>query len=236
MGLYLITPPAAEPVSLVDAKAWLRVSFTNDDTLISSLITAARFYAENYLNRQLVTATWELRNDIFPIYSYLQFPFPYYQVQNAAYGYGYNWSNYLQNPNLGILDIPNYKRERLPNWGNIVFPRPPLQSVTSIKYLDPDGTLQTWAGTNYQTVTGIEPGYVKPLVALPAVKDNTPEAVRYQYTCGYGAAADVPAPITVAIKLLVGAWYDNRQPTELGKALDQAVHALLDQYRFWGFN
>ena len=43
--------PTAEPVTLTEAKAWLRVSTTDDDTLINALITAARQFGEKYCNR-----------------------------------------------------------------------------------------------------------------------------------------------------------------------------------------
>lgn len=46
MPLQLLTPPTAEPVSLVEAKLHLRVDFNDDDALITSLITAARQAAE----------------------------------------------------------------------------------------------------------------------------------------------------------------------------------------------
>ena len=66
MPYVLITPPAAEPVTLADAKLHLRVDVTDDDTLISSLITAARMQAETITQRQFVTATWQLVLDAFP--------------------------------------------------------------------------------------------------------------------------------------------------------------------------
>jgi uncharacterized phiE125 gp8 family phage protein len=66
MPLQLITPPTEEPVSLAEAKAHLRVDFSDDDSLITSLIAAARQAAETLTGRQLTTARWKQILDGFP--------------------------------------------------------------------------------------------------------------------------------------------------------------------------
>lgn len=65
-GLVLVTPPAEEPVSLAEAKLYLRVDHTEEDALISALILTAREYVEMYTRRQLVTASWRLTLDCWP--------------------------------------------------------------------------------------------------------------------------------------------------------------------------
>lgn len=74
MGLKLITPPAAEPVLLADAKLHLRVDVSDDDTLITALIQAAREACEHEIGRSLITQTWELALDVFP--DAIRLPFP----------------------------------------------------------------------------------------------------------------------------------------------------------------
>ena len=66
MPLQLVTPPSEEPVSLIEAKLHLRVDFDEDDTLIASLISAARQAAETLTGRQFVNARWKLVLDGFP--------------------------------------------------------------------------------------------------------------------------------------------------------------------------
>lgn len=66
MGLKLITAPSVEPLTLADAKLHLRVDGTDEDALITSLIVAARQYAEHLTERSLITQTWELAIDAFP--------------------------------------------------------------------------------------------------------------------------------------------------------------------------
>lgn len=58
--------PIAEPVTLAEAKLWARVDITDDDTLITSLITAAREYVEEVTKRQVMTATYTMGIDMFP--------------------------------------------------------------------------------------------------------------------------------------------------------------------------
>jgi uncharacterized phiE125 gp8 family phage protein len=60
------TPPAVEPVTLAEAKAHLRVDTSDDDTYIGALITAAREWCEQYLDRTLVHTQWVMRFDKFP--------------------------------------------------------------------------------------------------------------------------------------------------------------------------
>ena len=60
------TAPAVEPVTLSEAKAHLRVDTSDDDTYIGTLITAAREWVEQYLDRTLVHTQWVMRFDRFP--------------------------------------------------------------------------------------------------------------------------------------------------------------------------
>ena len=63
MPSVLVEGPATEPVSLTEAKLHLRVDGTDEDTLISALIVAARQEAEAYTRRALVTQTWRYTCD-----------------------------------------------------------------------------------------------------------------------------------------------------------------------------
>lgn len=60
-----ITPPAIEPISLVDAKSHLRVTDNSEDTLISLFIKSARESAEHRTGRSLINQTLEVAFDYF---------------------------------------------------------------------------------------------------------------------------------------------------------------------------
>jgi len=69
MGLKLITPPQAEPISLEEAKKHLRVDHSYDDDYIESLISVVRMAVDGkdgWVGRALVEQTWELHLDQFP--------------------------------------------------------------------------------------------------------------------------------------------------------------------------
>lgn len=51
---------STEPVTLAEAKNWLRIDNTDDDTRITSLITAARRRAEQYMRRDVIAKNREV--------------------------------------------------------------------------------------------------------------------------------------------------------------------------------
>lgn len=74
MALVPISGPTAEPVSLAEAKAHLRVSGTSEDLLIASLITAARVHLELALSCAFITQTWSWFLDAWPQRMRLELP------------------------------------------------------------------------------------------------------------------------------------------------------------------
>lgn len=119
-----------------------------------------------------------------------------------------------------------------------VLRKAPIQSVTSIKYLDgTTGVEQTLDPADYLLDNASEPGYVVPGYgkAWPA-SFAVPNAVRCRYVCGYGNAAAVPQAIKQWMLLAVGTMYAQRETAIAGQIAsipDRFWSGLLDPYRLY---
>lgn len=185
MPLALVTPPTEEPVSLPNAKSHLRVTSSDEDSLIDNLIRGAREWVENFTERALVTQTWDYTLDGFAT-------------------------------------------------DEIVIPRPPLQSVTSIKYIDPDGVEQTLATSEYVVDTAAARGIVCLAYgkAWPSTRVQA-NAVTIRFVAGYGAAAAVPAPIKAACLLMIGELFARREHALVGAPI--VVVPVSAEYLLWPY-
>jgi uncharacterized phiE125 gp8 family phage protein len=74
MALQRIVEPDVEPVTVDEVKAYCRVSDSAEDAVFGVLIAAARDMAQNELRRSLITQTWQLTLDAFPVAFELQYP------------------------------------------------------------------------------------------------------------------------------------------------------------------
>jgi uncharacterized phiE125 gp8 family phage protein len=125
-----------------------------------------------------------------------------------------------------------------PETGYKVELKGPLQSVTSVKYLDTNGTQQTLSSILY-IVDLVNPGLVPAYaVSWPVVRAQ-PNAVEIAYIAGYGNAAAVPEPIKDAIRFIIGQWevFQNSiegvvRPFTIPNAAKQLLDNYVD-YREW---
>lgn len=108
--------------------------------------------------------------------------------------------------------------EAWPTGDEIEIPKPPLQSVSSVVYLDEAGASTTWASSNYIVDADSPRGRVVlannkswPTETLYAVNP-----IQITFVAGYGLAAAVPAQLKHCIKLLIGHWYEHREGTITG--------------------
>lgn len=66
MAAILLSTPALEPVSVAEAKSYLRVETGDDDAVIASLIAAARSHVEAMTRRAMIAQTWRTVLDAWP--------------------------------------------------------------------------------------------------------------------------------------------------------------------------
>lgn len=62
-GLSVVSGPASEPVTVSEVKSHARINTSDDDTLISTYISAARILFERWTSRSVVATTWKMTLD-----------------------------------------------------------------------------------------------------------------------------------------------------------------------------
>lgn len=183
VGKTRVTPPAYAPLSIGDAKAYLRDVDASEDPIIEALIASGVEWAEEYTRRAFITQTWD---EVF--------------------------DNFADSMTLH---------------------RSPLQSVTSVSYIDEAGATQVLATSVYTVDTTSTPGRITRAhnQTWPSVQ-SVPGAVTIRYVAGYVSADSppvdaVPAAISLALRQWVQAMYDDRS----GASVPQRVYDLLGPYR-----
>ena len=99
----------------------------------------------------------------------------------------------------------------------IELPMRPIQSISSVSYVDTDGNTQTLAASGYQfDATGrLKPSYGN-------TWPNTQEgygAVTVTYIAGATHAGNVPNDIKHAMKLIIGSFEQNREDHLIGTTI-----------------
>lgn len=216
-ALVQLVAPTVEPVQLDEAKLWARIDTTADDQLVTGLIRGARHYAENFTRRQFCIATWKMAMDSFytgPVsgaYDDLRLSQPQAIGATPFGSPGYRW--------LTAIRIP----------------LPPLQSVTSLTYVDTDGVTQTLDPSQYTVDNLSETGRITPAFSTPwPYTRSIINAVNITFVAGYAYApegAGVPNlppwwdEVQLAIKILVDHRYNNRGSTEVPEGVDNLLIA-----------
>ena len=66
MPSILLSGPAVEPVTLAEAKHFIRLEHDDDDDIIVALIAGSRIHVETQTRRALITQSWRLVRDVWP--------------------------------------------------------------------------------------------------------------------------------------------------------------------------
>lgn len=182
MAIKLKTAPTTEPISLAEAKVWLRITDSVDDAIIGAMIASARRACEEYTGRALVTQTWTLWLDQFPCRESLGSPL----------------AGWYEAPANHVIHV---KR-------TIDIPRPPLQSVTFLKTYDIYHVASVFSASNYLIDTDREPGRLAlNLGALWPVGLRYYKAIEIEFVAGYGTASTVPEDLKMGMYQLLKAMF-----------------------------
>lgn len=120
----------------------------------------------------------------------------------------------------------------------ILLPMPPLQSnVVTITYKGSDGSTNNLDDSLYDVDIYSTPGRVFPVYGeeWPDLRAE-PHAVVITYVAGYSSAANVPAALKTAIKMVAADWFRNRETNIQGTIVTElplGVQSILAPYRIY---
>lgn len=124
-------------------------------------------------------------------------------------------------------------------------PRAPVQAVSAVSYIDPDGVTRTWSPSLWQVDTDAEPARLMPVwgESWPAIRAEM-GAVTVLAVCGYPGdgsspedlAANVPAPFKAAVKLIAAELFERREDAIAGAPIAEvpvSARRLLLPKKIW---
>lgn len=210
-GLILITPPVNEPITLADAKTFLKIDTSDDDAIVSLCISGARRAIEEHTKRALISQTWEYWLDAIPGT----------RIQGGQW-----WDGVRE---ASLAQIMSGGRE-------ISLPKPPFQSLTYLQTYDLNDAMSVFDSTLLIFDTAGTPGRIALKYGqIWPVNLRLTNCVQIRFVAGYGDnSTNLPPDLLAAHRILMGHMYEKREPTEAGRAIELpwSVDQLLEPYRF----
>ncbi len=206
-GLTTVVAPQMAPISISDASDYLRIDHGVDSSFLGLMIDGAVDYVEAYTNRSMINRTLKYSIDYID-----ELDYPLHD------GFSVGPDLYYRNTYLNL-------------------PRPPVSSVTHIKFFDDADTENTFSTDKYYLDNQREPARVKLRrgeVWPTALRVSN--AIEVTYVSGYGdTSADVPAQLRLAMLQYVAFIYENRGDSITEGAriatVPQAIRTMLDPFR-----
>jgi uncharacterized phiE125 gp8 family phage protein len=123
MPLVLTAAPALEPVSVSEAKDYLRVDSAVEDPVVASLILAARLHIEGALDIAMVTQSWSLFLDGWPEDGRVSIPLGPLKSVDSVKVYDAEDTAQTVSPQTYAVDLSSL-RPRLVRQAGAVWPTP----------------------------------------------------------------------------------------------------------------
>ncbi len=124
-------------------------------------------------------------------------------------------------------------RDGVPRGGVVRLAPAPVISVDAVTLYGADGTPQVASADEYEVDLVSAPGRLL-LRSGRFWGARAMNGLEIDVTCGYGDAADVPAPLKQAILMLTAYWFEQREAASAGAVAGPVAHgvaALLAAYR-----
>lgn len=204
-SLKLVTAPAEEPVTVTEAKDYLRVDGSLEDSRIGTMITAARLRLEQYTDQKFISQTWKQLMDCWPVV------------------YKNDWWDGTRDGSISMFHAPSSVIDLMTG---------PLIAVTSFNTYPDDGVAVLFDSANYVIDNSgpygrvaLKMGGVWPTTVLRKVN-----GIEITFTVGIAAnAAGLPSDIKQAVLDYVAILYENRGDEKA--AIPVTSMALLDPYK-----
>jgi uncharacterized phiE125 gp8 family phage protein len=125
----------------------------------------------------------------------------------------------------------------------LLIPFGSLSTLTSVKYYDIDGNLQTLSTDYYWVLSTTDPARIirKYDATYPELQYGRPDAIEIAFTAGYGATSSaIPGEIKHAMKLLITNLYENKGDIVIGPGhtvgkIPSFVTDLIHSYKLYNF-
>jgi uncharacterized phiE125 gp8 family phage protein len=124
----------------------------------------------------------------------------------------------------------SYFLDRWPKAGRLVLPLRPVAAISQIRVWNDEGVAETVPASHFLLDgQGFPPRLVSTSGAPPLESGRAVNGIEVAFTAGFGATpGDVPATIRHALLLLVAHWYENREPVEIGQAVNAVPSMVSD--------
>lgn len=183
-SVYVTASTDNPAISLSDMKAFLRVSDSADDAIITAYIASATEVVKQYLGRALLTETFAFKAD----------GFAYAGADDRLLALG---------PGVHTASVPYV----LGGGETLDLPFAPLQSVTSVVTYDRGNNANTFSASKYGVDLQSGRIYLNEGETWPTDL-RAQDAVQVTYVAGYGSGS-IPAPIVQAIRMYVEQLYEG---------------------------
>lgn len=192
----VVTPPAAEPLTVNQVRDDLGLGDDPPAGVIERMIKSARELAEAYTGRAFITQTLAMQLDTFP-----HAPMPW-------------WDGVRQGA-----------RRALASDGPISLYSAPVQAITEITYVDQGNTSRTVDADTYYLDNVVEPNRVLLIEGASwPVDPRTRAAVTITYTAGYGAtSASLPAIVAEALLAHLRDMFERPNAAISSQTIDNAT-------------